>query len=140
MSQEQIEVVQRTYEAFNAGWERGDPGALFDSGTVSGDLEFVVFPGLPGHPASYRGHDGFMTFIRIWTEDFEGWSIEPERLIEAPDNRVAALTLQRATGKGSGVPVELHFGQVFEIRDGRIIRVRNFPDFAQALEAAGLSE
>ena len=76
--------------------------------------------------------------MRIWTEDFEDWSMEHERLIEAPDNRVVALTLQRATGKVSGVPVELHFGQVFEIEDGRILRMRNFPDFVQALEAAGL--
>jgi ketosteroid isomerase-like protein len=140
MSEENVEVVQRLLEAFNAGWERGDPGALFDSGTVADDLEFVVFPGLPGHPPSYRGRDGFTAFMRIWTEDFEGWSIEYERLIEAPDNRVVALTLQRATGKGSGAPVELHFGQVFEIEDGRVIRMRNFPDFAEALEAAGLSE
>jgi ketosteroid isomerase-like protein len=140
MPEDNVEVVQRMFEAFNAGWERGDPEALFDSGTVPDDLEFVVFPGLPGHPASYRGRDGFMAFMRIWTEDFEDWSMEYERLIEAPDNRVVALTLQRATGKGSGVPVELHFGQVFEIEGGRIIRMRNFPDFAQALEAAGLSE
>jgi ketosteroid isomerase-like protein len=140
MSEENVEVVQRLLEAFNAGWERGDPGALFDSGTVADDLEFVVFPGLPGHPPSYRGRAGFTAFMRTWTEDFADWSIEYERMIEASDNRVVALTLQRATGKGSGAPVELHFGQVFEIEDGRVIRLRNFPDFAEALEAAGLSE
>jgi ketosteroid isomerase-like protein len=140
MSEENVEVVQRLLEAFNAGWERGDPGALFDSGTVADDLEFVVFPGLPGHPPSYRGRDGFMAFMGTWTEDFDDWSIEYERLIEAPENRVVARTLQSATGKGSRVPVELHFGQVFEIEDGRVIRMRNFPDFAEALEAVGLSE
>ena len=140
MSQENVEIVQRSFEAFNAALERGDPGALFDSGSVAEDLEWVPFPGLPGHPPSYRGRDGFMAFMRTWTEDFEGWSIEYERLIDAPDNQVVALTFQRATGKGSGVPVELHFGVVYEIEDGRVIRIRNFPDFAQALEAAGLRE
>jgi hypothetical protein len=38
------------------------------------------------------------------------------------------------------VPVELHFGVVFEIEDGRVVRMRNFPEFTEALEAAGLSE
>ena len=135
-----MEAVQRMIEAFNTGWERGDPGALFDSGIVADDLEWVPFPGLPGHPRTYRGRDGFVIFMRTWTEDFEGWSIEYERLIEAPDNRVVALTHQWATGKASGVPVDLHFGQVFEIEDGRVIRARNFPDLVEALEAAGLSE
>ena len=140
MSQENVEIVQRSFEAFNAGLERGDPGALFDSGTVAEDLEWVPFPGLPGHPPSYRGRDGFMAFMRTWTEDFAGWSIESERLFDASDNRVVALTHQWATGKESGVPVELRFGQVFELEDGRVIRARNFPDLAEALEAAGLSQ
>jgi ketosteroid isomerase-like protein len=140
MSEENVKVVQRVFEAFNAGWERGDLGAVFDSSAVADDLEWFPFPGLPGHPLSYRGRDGFLAFMRIWTEDFEGWSIEYERLIHAPDNHVVALTRQSATGRGSGVPVELHFGVVFEIEDGRVIRIRNFPGLGQALEAAGLSE
>ena len=140
MSEENVEIVRRLFDALHAGLKRGDPGALFDSGTVADDLEFVPFPGLPGHPRRYRGRDGFIAFMQTWTEDFEDWSIEYERLIEVPDNRVVALTHQWATGKGSGVPVELHFGVVFEIEDGRVIRVLNFPDFAQALEAARPSE
>ena len=38
MSEANVEVVQRMFEAFNAGWERGDPEVLFDSGTVADDL------------------------------------------------------------------------------------------------------
>jgi ketosteroid isomerase-like protein len=142
MSEENVEIVRRFFEAFNAGWERGAPATLFDSGTVAEDLEWMPFPGLLGHPQSYRGRDGFLAFMRTWTEDFEGWSVAYERLIEAPDDRVAVLTLQSATGKTSGVPVEQHFGMVFELegKGARVIRVRNFPEFAEALKAAGLSE
>jgi ketosteroid isomerase-like protein len=140
MSEENVEIVRRVFEAFQTGLERGDPGALFDLETVADDLEWMPFPGLPGMPQSYRGRDGFIEFMRTWTEGFEGWSLEYERLIDAPDDRVVALLHQSATGKESGVPVELHFGQVSELEDGRVIRVRNFPDLAEALEAAGLSE
>ena len=50
------------------------------------------------------------------------------------------LTHQSATGKGSGAPVELKVGQVYELEDGRIVRVTNYLGHAEALEAAGLVE
>ena len=78
--------------------------------------------------------------MRTWTEDFEDFSIELERVIDAGDDRVVGLFRQTATGKGSGAPVELHTGLVYELEDGRIIRMRNFLDPAEALEAAGLQE
>jgi ketosteroid isomerase-like protein len=74
-----------------------------------------------------------------WTKDFD-WSIELERVIDAGGNRVVGMFHQRAIGKASGVPVELHMGLVYELEDGRIIRMRNFLDPAEALETAGLSE
>ena len=83
--------------------------------------------------------EGFVEFVRAWTEDFEDWSIRVERRIDAGDDRVVALTHQSATGKGSGVPVELKVGQVYELEDGRIARVRNYLK-GDALEAAGLEE
>ena len=139
MSEENAEVVRRNFDALQKALERDDPGAVFDSDGVADDLEWMVFPGFPGQQ-TYRGREGFIEFMEIWTEDFEGWSIELERAIDAPGDRVVAFVHQWATGKGSGVPVELHFGQVHELKGGRVIQVRNYPDPAEALEAAGLSE
>jgi ketosteroid isomerase-like protein len=84
------------------------------------------------------GREGFVEFMRTWTEDFEDWSIRLERLIDAGNDRVVALLHQAATGKGSGVPVELHFALLYELEAGRVVRMRNYVDLAQALEAAGL--
>jgi ketosteroid isomerase-like protein len=78
--------------------------------------------------------------MRTWTEDFEDWSSRIERLIDAGDNRVVALTHQSATGKGSGVPVDLHHGSVIELEDGRITRMRIYGDAREALEAGELRE
>jgi ketosteroid isomerase-like protein len=137
MPKENLEIVRRSFVAFQAALARDDPGAWFDSEAIAADAEWVMFPGFPG-PPSYRGGDGFVEFLRTWTEDFEDWSIELERLIDAGDDRVVALFRQTATGKGSGVPVELHFGQVQELKDSRVNRIRNYPDPAEALKAAGL--
>jgi ketosteroid isomerase-like protein len=139
MSQENVEVVRRSWEAFQAGMERGDPGALFNSEGVADDMEWISDAELDGR-TMWRGREGFVEFIRTWTEEFEGWSIRIERLIDAGDDRVVVLTHQSAMGKGSGAPVELNLGQVVDLRDGRQIRVTNYLSHAEALEAAGLRE
>jgi len=45
-----------------------------------------------------------------------------------------------ATGKESGVPVELRNAHEFTIRDGMLVRFKVYGDRATALEAAGLRE
>jgi ketosteroid isomerase-like protein len=139
MSQENVEVVRRLFEVFRKGMERGDLGAWFDSEDLADDFEWITPPGVPGL-GTYRGREGFLEFMRIWTEDFEDWSVELERLIDAGDDRVVGLFHQRGIGKGSGVPVELHQALVYELERGRVIRMRNYIDPAEALEAAGLRE
>ena len=139
MSEENVEIVRRVFEEFQAGMERGDPGAAFDTEALAADAEWMPAPGFPGS-AVHRGREGFVEFMRTWTEDFENWSVRLERLIDAGNDRVVALFHQSATGKGSGVPVELHLALVFELEGDRVVRMRNYVDPAQALEAAGLEE
>jgi len=109
-----------------------------DSEAVADDYEWIVPTPLEGRSV-WLGREGFVEFIRTWTEQFEGWSIRLDRLIDAGEDRVVALTHQSAIGKESGVPVELNLGQVWELEEGRMIRARNYFSHAEALEAAGLS-
>ena len=137
MSEENIEIVRRVIEEFQAALTRGEPEAVFDTGLMAADCEWIPFAGFPG-PGVYRGREDFAEFFRIWTEDFEDWSVRIERLVDAGNDRVVTLMHQSATGKGSGVPVELHFGQVADLKDGQVVRIRNIQDPSEALEAAGL--
>jgi ketosteroid isomerase-like protein len=107
MSQENVEIVRRGFEEFRAGLARGDPGAMFDSGLLASDFEWIVAPNTPGLQPVYRGREGFVEFMRTWTEDFE-WSIDLERVVDAGSDRVVAVFHQRATGNASGAQVELH--------------------------------
>ena len=43
-------------------------------------------------------------------------------------------------GKASGVPVEMPVGQIFDFRDGKVYRIRSYPDHGEALKAVGLAE
>ena len=42
MSQENVEIVREVIEEFQAGVERGDPGAAFDSGAVADDSGWIT--------------------------------------------------------------------------------------------------
>ena len=139
MSQEDVEVVCRAHAEFLDGLSRGDHAASFDAGTVASDFEWILPADAPGLKRVYRGRAGFLDFMRTWTEDFE-WSIELEQAIDVGDGRVVVRTRQQATGKGSGVPVELVMGGLWTVENGQATRAENFFDPADALEAAGLSE
>jgi ketosteroid isomerase-like protein len=140
MSRENVEIVRRAMERLRAAMKRGAPDAYFDPAIYAGDVEWVLtLGGLEGR-AVWTGPEEFVDFLRIWTEQFDDWSFQVERLIEAGDDRVVALMHQSGTGKESGVPVEWNSGVVYELRDGRIVRATNYQTLADALEAAGLSE
>ena len=138
MSEENVEIMRRVFEEFQAGMERGDLADRFEE-TVAEDSEFITAVPLEGRSV-WRGREGFAEFMRAWTENFEDWSIRLERLIDAGDDRVVGLTHQSATGKASGAPVELNLGTVAELKYGRVVRMRNYLTHAEALEAAGLAE
>jgi ketosteroid isomerase-like protein len=139
MSEENVEIVQRIFEEFQAGLERDDPGAAFDTGLVADDWEWVNATPFEGKSV-WRGRQEWVEFMRAWRGEFEDYSVQVDQWIDAGDDRVVVIYRQRATGKGSGVPVEWHGGSVTELRDGRAIRTRNYEHPAEALEAAGLSE
>jgi ketosteroid isomerase-like protein len=138
MSQENVEIVRGIIEAFESGAERGDFEAAWETGAVAPDVEWVAFAEL--EQRSFTGREGFVEFMRRWTEDFEGWSAQVERLVDAGNDRVVGFLHQTATGKGSGVPVEQDYAIIYELKGGRLVRMRAYVDRAQALQAAGLSE
>jgi ketosteroid isomerase-like protein len=84
----------------------------------------------------YRGHDGVRHFIADWLDPWEDYEFEPQEVIDA-GGRVVVLGHQRATAKGSGVPVEMDWAHVITLRDGLIARVRLYTDRDQALRDAG---
>ncbi|HZA58916.1 MAG TPA: nuclear transport factor 2 family protein, partial [Solirubrobacterales bacterium] len=122
MWQENVEIARGVFDNFQAGMERGDHGAWFDSAAVADDFEWIIAPpGLDGRSV-WHGREGFVEFLRTWTEQFEDWSIRVERWIDAGDDRVVALTHQSAAGIGSGVPVEMKLGLVYELENGRVVQ------------------
>jgi ketosteroid isomerase-like protein len=139
MSEENVEIVQRGLETLREALERRDFDSVFDADVLADDVEWIPTSSFPGSN-SYRGRDGVSEYMRTWAEDFDHLTVDVERLIDAPDDRVVALVRQRASGQGSGVPVEMDLAVVYDLKDGRVVRIRNYLDPADALEAVGLRE
>jgi ketosteroid isomerase-like protein len=139
MSLENVEMVRRADDAFLAGLERGDFTGGFATGLMAEDHELIVAAEFPGR-RSYRGREGLVEFVQRWAEDFERWSMQRTELIDAGNGRVFACHRQSAIGKGSGVPTEVEFFSVFELENGKVVRIRHYLDRDEALEAAGLRD
>jgi hypothetical protein len=62
---------------------------------------------------------------------------EPLEFIEAPKDRVVVFIRQTGQGRESGVPLEIHFFQLYTIRNRKVRKVEIFRHRTEALEAAG---
>jgi ketosteroid isomerase-like protein len=138
MSQENVEIVRRSFEVFN----RGGAEAVISGGFWSPELVWDASPsGIPGLGV-YRGYDEVRSFFEDdWFQafPFEEWEIEVDELIDNGD-QVIAMSRQRGRGATSGVGAELELAQIATLRDGEIVRIESYLDREKALEAAGVRE
>ena len=133
MSQENVEIVRRAYEAFN----RGDRDAAVAD--LAPDCEYVASGAIPGATETYRGPEGFKRFRRWLLDQFDNVRVDLTEVIEAGD-QVVVLTTSRGRGKRSGVETSWDVWQVWTLRDGKAVRGEGFTSKEKALEAAGLRE
>jgi ketosteroid isomerase-like protein len=132
MSQENVNMVLAMYSAFN----RGDMDRFF--AFFDPEIEFHDTAGFPG-PGVHRGQDAFRRHIEEWREAWVGPRAEVEEIRSVEDRVVVRITYT-GVGKSSGATTTTPVSGVFEFREGRILRMRQFVGHADALEAAGLSE
>ena len=130
MSQGNVEIVRRMYDAFHA---RDVAALAYFDGDVVVDASHRV-DGRVG-----RGHDELLTILGEWMTTWDDWREEIEEIREAGD-RVLVVSTQRGRGKGSGVAWEGRFWMLYEFEAGKITRWTIFDDREEAHEAAGLRE
>ncbi len=131
MSQENVEIVRRAWEieAFGRDDYRAEVLTVYDSDVVVAPLE---------EEPSY-GLDAYLDYIERWFAAWEELEQAAEEYIDAGD-RVVVRGYFRGRGRGSGVEVDSRFYEIYTLRDGKIVRVDEFAERGEALEAAGLSE
>jgi ketosteroid isomerase-like protein len=132
MSQENVEVVRAGWDAFI----RGDLPGLFrllDPSVVWDASHFHDWP-----ESTYHGIEGVERFLGEWRDVWDGLEVDVDEIRAAPGGRVVSLIRQRGKGRGSGLSMEMESAQVATLRNGKVTRIDNYEDRAEALAAAGL--
>jgi ketosteroid isomerase-like protein len=132
MSEENVELVRDFVEAGQRqDWKKVGELIAPDvemHGTVGGLGEGQVYSGLSEMKDEFE------------TVDQEAWEerrLDPQGFRHV-DDLVVVLLHEYRRGRGSGVELENDTAVVFEVRDGRIVRIQGYMDQDAALEAAGL--
>jgi ketosteroid isomerase-like protein len=135
MSQQNVEVVRRVADAYN----RRDVGAMLDELHPEIEWHPLLQVLLGGGAIVYRGHEGVREGIRDLDEAFSEIQAEQSEVRDLGD-RVIAIGHLRGRGKESGALTESALTWIVEFKSGKVIRVREYLEPEEALEAAGLSE
>jgi len=130
MSEENLEIVRRGFTA----WSGGDFTAMLQEL----DPDVVLHVEQAGQGV-YRGHEGVIKSLVDWTEDFDDFKVVAEEFLDNGDY-VVVRTRQTGSGKSSGAPMEGLFWFVYQMREGKVVRIHVLTTEQAALEAAGLSE
>jgi ketosteroid isomerase-like protein len=130
VSKENLETVQQGFEAFN---EKGVEGIL---PMIDPDFVAVTPPDLASEPDTYRGADGIRRWFDSFYEVMDEIRWDGHRFHDAGDRVIVEFTL-RARGKTTG----LDFGQeavmVWQLRDGKALRVDLYRTLDEAMAATG---
>ena len=134
MSQENVDVVQAIF----AAWDAGDFSSI---AWAHPEIELAIADGPT--PGAWTGR---AAMAKVWRETmsaFDELHVIAEECCRIDDERVLVLMEFRGRGKGSGLDVGLmrtKGANLFHVLDGTVTRLVLYWDRAEALEAVGLSE
>ena len=128
MSQENVEAVRRGIASAESFWALLDEDVVWE---IPPEIE------LPDIPRRVVGRQEVIEGTRHYWGTWDEYRLDAEELIDAGSS-VVLVVQERGRGRGSGIPFERRWAQVWTFRQGRLIRWELFPDRATALEAVGL--
>jgi ketosteroid isomerase-like protein len=124
MSQENVEIVRKFLVVdIDEALTYADPGIVWN----------------PIEESWTQGHDAVRASLARWKGEWDDYELMPEEFVESGDRVIVTVRL-RGRGRGSGVEVDARFYDVYTLRDGKIVRMDQFTERSEALEAVGRSE
>jgi ketosteroid isomerase-like protein len=134
MSEENVEVVRR--------FCKRDDRTSLDSlmAILHPDIEWVPVQSDPEYSV-HRGHDDVRAWLTSWAESFPDLRWELDRILDTRSDLVVALVRLAGRSDATGIDVESpSYAVVFTLRGEKIVRIHEYLDSQEALEAAGLRE
>lgn len=134
MSQQNIEIAMRANAAFNR--RDLDSGLQF----FSSDAELRDLANAPDQAGAVKGIDAIREAWTLWTAAFDELRADVEEWTDVGDAVIGAVHWQ-GRGKASGMSIDVRQFDVYEFRDGQIVRATlGLKSKEEALEAAGPGE
>jgi len=127
VSQEDVEIVRRMYEAYVAG--DAERSLSFVHPDVAVDFS------VRGDTSPSRGREALAANVGTWIGTWEDYAEEIREVRDLGD-RVCVVATQRGRGKGSGLEIENLFAGLYEVEDGLITSVTMFESPEAAFAAA----
>jgi ketosteroid isomerase-like protein len=134
MSQENVEVVRRQFQACRDG--RLDEAAKY----WHPDIEWRAIEGAADDVGIIRGEGRLRRYYQDWIDTMDAMEAHVEEVLFHGDERVAAVVRNSGRGRASGVLTAGRYYVACTVRDGRIVSGREYETREQALEAVGRSE
>ena len=152
MSQENVEIVRRYYEtverAFEAYWV--DPRSAeeaWNAGDVppeGAEMARYVHPNVEWKTAltgiTYRGYANIAKGWDQLVDAAQEYGISLKEVSDLGNDKVLAVVEVAMKGKASDIAVGAVIFSAVTVQDGQIIRLDEYLERSEALEAAGLSE
>ena len=135
MSQENVEIVRRVYDAV----ARHDSAVVYSLYDPEVEWDFSRHPiGDIMSRKRHHGHQGLRDWFREWRGSWETIDDELLELMDAGDDHVISVVRSHGTGRSSGMHVGLRHAALWTIREAKVLRVVWFGTREEALRAAGL--
>ena len=128
MSRENVEVMRRVFEAYAEG------GVEAATAFFAPDIVWNPADEVPQH-----GPDGVIAYMERWEGEWQELQTIPEEFVDAGDSVLVTMHFS-GRGRASGIEVDARTYEVYKLREGKITRMDEFTDRAEALEAAGRRE
>jgi ketosteroid isomerase-like protein len=132
MSQENVEIVRRAFEAYN----RRDFDALFENWAP--DVVWDWSNSRGPEAGVYRGRDEIRAFWERYLAAFDEIRFEIDDPIEVEDDLLVVENIAYLRGR-DGIQTQARSAFLIAFRDGKTASVTMYQTKREALEAAGLS-
>ncbi|MGH2952210.1 MAG: nuclear transport factor 2 family protein [Solirubrobacterales bacterium] len=129
MASNDVDVVREGFEAL----EEGGYEALLP--LISPEFEVTTPAELASEPDTYRGPDGVRRYFESFYDAMDEITFTAREYELVGDRVVVDFTL-RARGRSTGIEAEQRGFQVWQVRDGKAVRLEVFADRERAYEAA----
>jgi ketosteroid isomerase-like protein len=124
MSRENVEIVRKFLLLdVEEALRYADPGIVWN----------------PVEESSTQGHDAVRASLARWKGEWDDYELMPDEFVDWADRVIVTVRL-RGRGRASGVEIDARLYDVYKLRDGKIVRMDQFTERAEALDAVGRSE